>query len=184
VGDSDTSGYGKSSVAGSSESSNSKKLKIWQRFEPLTVFSDEPIYTAIQKMAPRDLARLPVVSRSSEKKLLGLISRSDILRAYDVGIVRKQRGQLMEKQVTLRQEQYNDFTEFRLKVGHHAVAKSLKELTLSDSINVVSIDRAGVLHIPRGKTCFVAGDIITLFGRKNLLESAEKHFLSGEEQDE
>ncbi len=165
----------------SQEAVNLRTLKVEDlaTVDPLTVFSDEPIYTAIQKMAPRDLARLPVVSRKSEKKLLGLISRSDILRAYDVGIVRKQRGQLLEEQTTLRRAQHNDFTEFRLKAGHYAVAKNLKELDLSDSINVVSVDREGVLHIPRGTTSFAAGDIVTLFGRKNLLESAEEQFLSG-----
>ena len=56
---------------------------------PVTVFPDEPVWAAIQKMTPRDFARLPVVSRHDEKWLLGLISRSDILRAYEVGIVQK-----------------------------------------------------------------------------------------------
>ena len=129
-------------------------------------------------MAPRDLARLPVVSRSSEKQLLGLISRSGILRAYNVGIVRKQRGQLLEGQVTLRREQYNDFAEFCLKAGDEAVGKKLRELDLDDMVNVVSLDREGVLHIPRGNTSFEVGDIITLFGRKNVLEPACAKFIS------
>ncbi len=150
--------------------------------DPLTVFSDEPIYTAIQKMAPRDLARLPVVARSSDKQLLGLISRSDILRAYDVGIVRKQRGQLLEEQITLRREQYNDFAEFRLQSEDYAVSKNLRDLDLPESINVVSVDREGVLHIPRGKTYFAAGDIVTLFGRKNVLHLAETQFLTGKKE--
>jgi CIC family chloride channel protein len=68
---------------------------------PVTVYPDEPIWSAIQKMAPRDLARLPVVDRDGSGRLLGLISRSDILRAYDVGIVRKQRGQLLDQQTSL-----------------------------------------------------------------------------------
>ena len=58
---------------------------------PISVFPDEPIWVAIQKMSPRDLARLPVVSRDGSMRLVGSIRRSDILRAYDVGIVRKQR---------------------------------------------------------------------------------------------
>jgi len=160
----------------------SVKVADLSTIDPLTVFPDEPIWTAIQKMAPRDLARLPVVSRSSEKKLLGLISRSDILRAYDVGIVRKQRGQLLEKRITLRQEQHNDFIEFRLRSEHYAVGKRMRELELSKFINVVSLDRDGVLHFPRGGTCFDAGDIITLFGRKNFLEPTRERFFSGKEE--
>ncbi|MBU0681715.1 MAG: chloride channel protein [Proteobacteria bacterium] len=56
--------------------------------DPVTVFPDEPIWSAIHKMAPRDLERLPVVSRQDPKKMVGLISRSDILRAYDVALLR------------------------------------------------------------------------------------------------
>ncbi|MEN8200060.1 MAG: chloride channel protein [Thermodesulfobacteriota bacterium] len=154
------------------------KVEDLATVDPATVYADEPIWTAIQKMAPRDLARLPVIARSSEKQLLGLISRSDILRAYDVGIVRKQRGQLLEKNVALRREQYNDFSEFRLKAGQNAVDKKLKELDLPESVNVVSMDREGIMHIPRGNSCFAPGDIVTLFGRKSSLEAARETFLS------
>ncbi len=146
---------------------------------PATVFGDEPIWTAIQKMAPRDLARLPVVSRTSPTELQGLISRSDILRAYDVGIVRKQRGQLLEKQLTLRREQYNDFAEIRLNAEHYAVGKMLQDLDLADSVNVVSLDREGVLRIPRGHSHFKAGDILTIFGRKDALASVQEQFFRG-----
>lgn len=161
----------------------SVKVADLSTVDPLTVCPDEPIWTAIQKMAPRDLARLPVVSRSSEKTLLGLISRSDILRAYDVGIVRKQRGQLLEKRITLRREQHNDYIEFRLRSEHYAVGKRMRELELSRFINVVSLDRDGVLHFPRGGTCFDAGDIITLFGRKNFLEPTRERFFTGKKEE-
>ncbi len=163
---------------------NLRSLKVEDiaTVDPVTVYGDEPIWSAIQKMAPRDLARLPVVARSASGQLLGLISRSDILRAYDLGIVRKQRGQLLEEQVTLRREQHNDFREFRLNEEHYAVGKKLRELEMSNSVNVVSVDRAGVLHIPRGSTSFAAGDIVTLFGRKDLLDAVEGQFFTGKKK--
>ncbi len=54
----------------------------------VTVFPDASIWSAIRKMSPRDLERLPVVSRQDPKEMVGLISRSDILRAYDVALIR------------------------------------------------------------------------------------------------
>ncbi|OGQ94254.1 MAG: chloride channel protein [Deltaproteobacteria bacterium RIFOXYD12_FULL_57_12] len=66
------------------------KIKDVATPHPVTVFPDEPVWAAIRKMAPRDFARLPVVPRHDEREFLGLISRSDILRAYEVGVVRKQ----------------------------------------------------------------------------------------------
>ncbi len=145
--------------------------------DPITVYPDEPIWTAIQKMAPRDLARLPVVSRDDKGKLIGLISRSDILRAYDVGIVRKQRGQLLGDNTVLRKEKYNDFIEFRLRPESKAVHQQLKDLSLPRSVNVVSLERAGKLLIPKGDTSFEDGDIITLFGRRDSLALARQEFV-------
>ena len=145
--------------------------------DPITVYSDEAIWSAIQKMAPRDLARLPVVSRDGSGTLLGLISRSDILRAYDVGIVRKQRGQLLEQQTSLRREKFNGFIEFRLRAGDHAVGRVLKELTLPPSVNVISVERDGIIIIPRGSTDFKDGDIITLFGSKDDLAGTKENFI-------
>ncbi len=64
---------------------------------PLTVFPDEPVLAAIRKMSPRDLARLPVVARGGANVLLGIISRSDILRAYEIELVQR-RGSFEQKQ--------------------------------------------------------------------------------------
>ncbi len=47
---------------------------------PVTIYPDEPVWLAIQKMSPRDFARMPVVERGSNH-LCGLISRSDILNS-------------------------------------------------------------------------------------------------------
>lgn len=148
--------------------------------EPVTVYPDEPIWTAIQKMAPRDLARLPVVSRDGTGRLLGLISRSDILRAYDVAIVRKQRGQMLGGDVSLREEGVNTFVELALHPGNKAVDRTLQSLDLPDTINVVSVERAGMIIIPRGRTTFAAGDIVTVFGHKESMDKVREVFVSSE----
>ncbi len=165
-----------STLAESSLQLRDTKVEDLATVDPLTVYSDEPIWAAIQKMAPRDLARLPVISRAEKGKLLGLISRSDILRAYDVAIVRKQRGQLLEENVALRRAQNNKFSDLRLKHGQNAVGKKLRELKLPLSIKVVSLDREGSVLIPRGDTLFSSGDIISIFGEKNAIEEARDEF--------
>jgi CIC family chloride channel protein len=145
--------------------------------DPITVYPDEPIWAAIQKMSPRDLARLPVVSRDDRGILLGLISRSDILRAYDVAIVRKQRGQLLEQHTSLRREEYNGFIEFRLRPDYYAVGRELRELKFPTSVNVVSVEREGAILIPRASTDFQVGDIVTLFGSKDALAGTKQNFI-------
>ncbi|HKJ65309.1 MAG TPA: CBS domain-containing protein, partial [Desulfopila sp.] len=132
---------------------------------PITVYPDEPIWVAIQKMAPRDLARLPVVDRDGSGTLLGVISRSDILRAYDVGIVRKQRGQIVEGQLSLRSLKENGFVEFVLKEDDNCNRALVMDLPLPETVNLVSIKRGDKIIIPRGHTRLQSGDVITVFGR-------------------
>jgi CIC family chloride channel protein len=144
--------------------------------EPVTVYPDEPIWTAIQKMAPRDLARLPVISRDGTGHLVGIISRSDILRAYDVAIVRKQRGKMLEKDVTLREEENNVFADLCLQNGDISIGKTLRTLKLPQDVNVVSVEREGVIIIPRGDTCFSVGDIVTVFGKKEVIRQVQEAF--------
>ena len=153
--------------AQSEENFNSRNITVADLAveDPITVFPDEPIWAAIQKMSPRDLARLPVVSRDGSGRLCGIISRSDILRAYDVGIVRKQRGQIVEQQVELRKQKENGYVEFVLQQDDTCNNAMVKDLSLPDTINMVSIKRGGQILIPRGHTQLKEGDVITVYGR-------------------
>ncbi len=152
--------------AQSKEGFSSRGLKIADLAveDPITVFPDEPIWLAIQKMSPRDLARLPVISRDGSGTLCGIISRSDILRAYDVGVVRKQRGQIVEHQVELRKSKENGYVEFVLKEEDTCNNAMIKDLSLPDTINMVSIKRGGQILIPRDHTQLNTCDVITVYG--------------------
>ncbi len=149
---------------------------------PLTVFPDEPIWVAIQKMSPRDLARLPVVAREDTNKLLGLISRSDILRAYDVGIMRKQRGQIIEDDITLRKQEENGFADILLKDGDSCNTMMVSDIPLPEMINLVSIKRGGQIIIPRGSTSLYVGDVITVYGKNAEIEEFKSLLKNGPAQ--
>ncbi len=144
---------------------------------PIAVYPDEPIWVAIQKMSPRDLARLPVISRDGSQRLIGSISRSDILRAYDVGVVRKQRGQILEQQTTLRSSTETGFVEFALNEDDACCNVRVKNLPLPQHVNLVSIRREGKTIVPRGNHHLQAGDVLTVFGRLEEINHL-KDFLS------
>jgi len=165
--------------AQSDDNFSSKKLSVADLAveEPITVFPDEPIWAAIQKMSPRDLARLPVISRDGSGTLCGMISRSDILRAYDVGVVRKQRGQLPEHQVELRKAKENGFVEFVLQEDDTCCQAKVGDLNIPDTVNMVSIKRGGQIIIPRPHTQLNTGDVITVYGRIKDIEGL-KDFLN------
>jgi len=67
----------------------------------LTAFPDEPIGTALRRMSTRDVGRLPVVARDSRRKLLGVLRRTDLVRAYDIALTRRTTMRHTAQQVRL-----------------------------------------------------------------------------------
>ncbi|HIJ78208.1 MAG: chloride channel protein [Desulfobulbaceae bacterium] len=137
--------------------------------DPVTVFPDEPIWSAIHKMAPRDLERLPVVSRRNPARMVGLISRSDILRAYDVALVRQQHEQYDQARLNLRTAKYLEFIDVIVDRDCPYVEHNLAEIPLPKNANLVSIERDGLILIPHGDTKIMAADKITILCRKELI---------------
>ena len=158
---------------------NLRDLKIWDVAtpSPVTVFPDEPIWSAIRKMAPRDLARLPVVARSNPKQFVGLISRSDIVRAYNVGLMRKQKDQLAQERSTLRKVTGLDFIEIKVESNCAGTGKRLADMHLPRNTNVVSILRHGSVIVPDGNTRILPGDVITVLCLSSQIESIRKFFI-------
>jgi CIC family chloride channel protein len=55
----------------------------------VTVPIDENLYTALQKIASKDFSILPVVDSKDPRKLLGVLSRRDIMSAYNKAVIKK-----------------------------------------------------------------------------------------------
>jgi CIC family chloride channel protein len=55
----------------------------------VTVSSDDNLYTALEKISRKDFATLPVVSPHDSGQLVGVISRRDIMGAYDKAVLKK-----------------------------------------------------------------------------------------------
>ena len=47
------------------------------------------LYTALEKISRKDFATLPVVSADDDGRLVGIISRRDIIGAYDKAVLKK-----------------------------------------------------------------------------------------------
>src|SRR5205823_9331067 len=49
---------------------------------PEAAYPDQTVHEVVERMRERHLANFPVVSRREEKRLLGMISKGDIILAY------------------------------------------------------------------------------------------------------
>lgn len=147
---------------------------------PVTVFPDEPVWAAINKMTPLGFARLPVVSRQAECRIVGLISRSDILRAYEVGLMRKRHIQYIRDRMALRKVSGVEFMELTLTDACESKGKRLAKMKLPPNTTVVSIEREGILLIPDNKTTILPKDRITVFCHTEWANEVKKIFAPGQ----
>ena len=56
--------------------------------EVITVFPDENLQQALGKISSKDVAHIPVVARSNPKKIIGILSRRDIINEYNRALLK------------------------------------------------------------------------------------------------
>ena len=137
----------------------------------VTAFPDESLNAVLQRMAPRDLSRLPVVSRDQPDRLLGVVRRNDVVRAYDLGLARRGREEL-EVPDGIQRAGNVEFIEVDLTGASSCVGRTVAQISSNlpkDSL-LVSIRRAdGDVVFPHGDTVLHAGDRIVAYARKDRL---------------
>ncbi len=134
-------------------------------------YPDETLNTVLQRMAPTDLSRLPVVSREQPDQLLGVIRRNDVVRAYDLGLARRDR-ETPGLPEGIRRTGQVEFVEVDLTRDSPCVGKSVAELSseLPAESLLVSIRRAdGKVVFPHGDTMLRVGDRIVAYADKSRL---------------
>ena len=56
----------------------------------VTAHASDSVYLALQKMNLREISQLPVVAENNEKKVIGMVSRKDVLDAYEKAVVHRE----------------------------------------------------------------------------------------------
>jgi CIC family chloride channel protein len=55
----------------------------------VTISLDDNLYNALEKITSKDFSILPVVSPDDSSKLLGILTRRDIIGAYNKAVIKK-----------------------------------------------------------------------------------------------
>jgi CIC family chloride channel protein len=141
-----------------------------------TVFPDEVMWSALEIMGSRDLSSLPVVDRRDPKKLLGVIRRRNIIRAYNASVLQRQDIQNRVLQARLASRSGTKFLELTVRDDSVAAGARLADLELPQSCIVVSIVRSERVLIPRGQTALQTGDTVILFVETELEGTLRQKF--------
>lgn len=132
-------------------------------------FPDESIGDVMAKMGPRGLVGLPVVDRENPRKLMGLVSRADIIQSYNLALSRRTELNRKIEQVQARQPEGTEWICVDLSEGDCAVGKTVAEVarTLPDDSILISIHREGRVIIPHGDTILQQNDRISAIALKS-----------------
>jgi chloride channel protein, CIC family len=135
----------------------------------LTAFPDETMGTALRRMGSGDIGRLPVVSRENPKRLVGILSRTNLVRAYDLALTRRAALHHRVQQVRLGALRGDDagIVEMIIQPDSLVANKAVKSIQWPRDCIVASVRRRGHLIIPHGDTILRPGDYLIAVAEPN-----------------
>lgn len=129
---------------------------VMQR-DGLAIEADDPLDDALERLTTSRVNWAPVIDMETSadtRRVLGIISTTDIVRAYRQTLAKDSRRMrsLVEGTVML---------EVRIHPEMPLAGKTLRDAHLPNESLVVSIRREDELVFPRGSTTILAGDLVT-----------------------
>lgn len=142
--------------------------------ELLVTYPDEPIGAALRSMSQRDLGRLPVVAREDPRRLLGMLSRADVIRAYDIALTRRAaiRHQIHQARLGILGD--IEVHEVSVQEGSPCAGKRIKEIVWPHTMVIASIRRGQTVVLPHGDTLLRPGDMLLVVCEENGLEETQR----------
>lgn len=138
---------------------------------PLTVTPEDPVFRAVQRMASADVGRLPVVSPQDHGRLLGLIRRADVVRAYQQALTRTVVNQQEVATQPLRDLVGTQTTEVVINPGAPIDGQQIREVGWPPRTIVASIRRGEQVLTPSGDTTLAAGDSLLVMTSADQIEA-------------
>ena len=144
----------------------------------LVTYPDETIGDALHRMALRDVGRMPVVDREDPTRLLGAVRRTDITRAYQRGILR--RDLLSERSNMLRASRSGgtEFLELRVEPGSVAAGKRVKELDLPEGALLTTKFHGNEHHLLHGDDVLEPNDLVLALVEPEAVDQVKALFRS------
>ena len=127
------------------------------------VNSTDPLWLVLRHLEEHGGGCVPVIKSEKDPKLLGVLRRIDIIRAYNKVVTRKASQQHQEEMLTLRHLNQAGLMQVRISSKSPLVGMKVRELELGEDSLLVSIRRRNKLRVVRGDTVLQAGDEVMIF---------------------
>ncbi len=139
----------------------------------ITAFPDETLAAALRRMSIRDIGRLPVVAKDDARKVIGLLRRSDTIRAYNLALTRRTTLRHRAQQARLGVVTGAQVEEVSIEHDASCVGKQVKEVGWPRDSVIASLRRGSRLMIPHGDTILQVGDVLTFVYEGNSDEALQ-----------
>ena len=128
----------------------------------LIAYPDETMGTVMHRMSARAVGRLPVVERDNPHHLIGLLRRSDIVRAYDLALTRRATLRHRAHQVRLgaMSAEGMTVTEVQIEANAACAGKRISEIKWPQECVIATLRRGHNFVIPHGDTLLRSGDFL------------------------
>ncbi len=138
----------------------------------------ESIGMALQRMAARDVGRMPVVDPDDPQKVLGIIRRQAVIRAYRLGIVHRQQLYDRASQQRASADSGVEFLELQVAVNSQVAGKRVRELDLPPDVLLTTRRHGARRHLLHGDDVLEGGDIVMALAEPDKAELLRKMFSS------
>lgn len=137
----------------------------------LVAYPDESVGAALRRMSARDIGRLPVVARDQPRRLLGLLRRNEVVRAYDTALTRRaaQRHSVHGVRLSSRVPAGIQVESFMVAAGGACAQSAVAGVAWPRDCVLVSVRRGAETIIPHGDTILRAGDQLVVAGSADSL---------------
>ncbi len=121
---------------------------------------DEPISEVLERMAQRDIGRMPVVDTHNRRKPVGFVRQADLAKAYYQAVQRERQAEEVQEATRLRDLTGQEIIEVKIRQSCPLVGKTLREIALPKESIVVAIRRGSQTIFPHGNTRLELGDTV------------------------
>lgn len=126
----------------------------------VTATPDETIGSALRRMAARDIGQLPVVEYPGSRKMVGLLTRADLAKAYEAALARLASARYRAQRLKISANTNVEIEEMRVEPDSACANREMRAIQWPSDCLIASILRGARMIVPRGETVVQPGDIL------------------------
>ncbi|HZT41912.1 MAG TPA: chloride channel protein [Chthonomonadaceae bacterium] len=150
----------------------SKRVQDIATLDPIVCYPSDTVKQALWQLGTREVGRIPVVSEIDPTHVVGLLRRSDVLRAYSASLAQEDRregtGDARSAPTTLPrgmwlEPQQGKLITFTVSTQDWFRGQKIRDVQVPPGCIFVSIRRGRRTLVPSGQTTLRLGDHLTAF---------------------